>query len=468
MKKWIEDHLISNGKLISRRLNENWFISNGYEKELNLLKNTHLKLTNACKIELGLQQKCKCCDNLVFRPREYCSLTCSNKSKDRIEKIKHSWDGDVSTKRKQTMKERYGYESNFHNHKVQNKVKETLSSYGVCNVSQLDYVKKKKKNTVDNWTKEYKEKVYSKIGKWEQDHYSKELKEELSNKLTNITSINDQVFESVKSLSTVYRLVNKHRPELISSGISSGHKDILTVLDSLGIEYIVNDRKRIAPLELDILIPSLNIAFEYNGTYWHSDQKVSRDYHQLKSLKCFEIGIKLIHLYEFDGLEKNKKIVESFVKPKTSISSSNCIVKKLKESECKEFIEKNDRFGYSNSSIFFGLYYEAKLVQVITIFAKTQSEYELTRFCSCENYVVIDGFEKLLSVFINTYTPSSIVAYSNLDNGFTTIYEKFGFRRIGVTEPSYVSVNESDSQQLKEDYLKVYNSGNEFFEWTTQ
>jgi hypothetical protein len=62
MKEWIENHLMTNGKFISRRLNETWFVSNGFRKEYNILTQNHLKLIDSCKINLGLQRKCKCCD----------------------------------------------------------------------------------------------------------------------------------------------------------------------------------------------------------------------------------------------------------------------------------------------------------------------------------------------------------------------------------------------------------------------
>lgn len=35
-------------------------------------------------------------------------------------------------------------------------------------------------------------------------------------------------------------------------------------------EIIDNSRKIIAPYELDIYLPELKLAFEYDGTYWHN------------------------------------------------------------------------------------------------------------------------------------------------------------------------------------------------------
>ena len=58
---------------------------------------------------------------------------------------------------------------------------------------------------------------------------------------------------------------------------SAPHQFIESVLDSLGVEYVSNDRKTIYPLEIDILIPSLKIGFEINGVYWHSSDSKEAD-----------------------------------------------------------------------------------------------------------------------------------------------------------------------------------------------
>ena len=60
---------------------------------------------------------------------------------------------------------------------------------------------------------------------------------------------------------------------------------------------IRNDKSVLGKLELDIFIPSLNIAFEYNGVYWHCDKFVENDKQKLKLLKCRDKGIKLINVY---------------------------------------------------------------------------------------------------------------------------------------------------------------------------
>jgi len=96
------------------------------------------------------------------------------------------------------------------------------------------------------------------------------------------------------------------------------YKFILRYLESRygleTIEILQNDRSTIINphtgrfLELDIYIPQLQVAFEYNGSYWHSDDNIQLrtngkfdsavDYHNFKSDLCFDLGIRLLHISE--------------------------------------------------------------------------------------------------------------------------------------------------------------------------
>ena len=69
-------------------------------------------------------------------------------------------------------------------------------------------------------------------------------------------------------------------------------------------------RSIINPLELDIYIPDLKIAIEYNGCYYHSiEAGTSKDYHLEKSLRCRDLGIRLIHIYDFENFDTQCKLV---------------------------------------------------------------------------------------------------------------------------------------------------------------
>ncbi len=77
---------------------------------------------------------------------------------------------------------------------------------------------------------------------------------------------------------------------------SKGETDIRDILDKLGIDYIPNDRTQIINpitgwnLELDIWMPQLRKAIEFNGVYWHKDNYKD----DIKVEECSRKGIELL------------------------------------------------------------------------------------------------------------------------------------------------------------------------------
>lgn len=72
----------------------------------------------------------------------------------------------------------------------------------------------------------------------------------------------------------------------------------------------INDRTVLNGKELDIYIPDLNIAIEFNGTYWHSNKFKSKLYHQQKKLDCIKKGITLINIFEYDWIDNKNQLLE--------------------------------------------------------------------------------------------------------------------------------------------------------------
>lgn len=80
------------------------------------------------------------------------------------------------------------------------------------------------------------------------------------------------------------------------------------------IECNQTNKNIIFPYEVDIYIPSKQLAIEYDGLFWHSSQnKVPPKYHIRKSVLCKQKGIQLIHIFEDEWLYK-KDIVKKFLR----------------------------------------------------------------------------------------------------------------------------------------------------------
>jgi ribosomal protein S27E len=87
---------------------------------------------------------------------------------------------------------------------------------------------------------------------------------------------------------------------------SKGEKEVLEVVKQYTDEIVIeNDRTQIINpktgynLELDIWLPELKKAIEYNGEYWHSlEESIEKD--KEKSIQCQKKGIDLLIIEEHD------------------------------------------------------------------------------------------------------------------------------------------------------------------------
>ena len=102
--------------------------------------------------------------------------------------------------------------------------------------------------------------------------------------------------------------------------ISKPEIEVQDFVKSLGFKIITNNRKILNGKELDIYIPELNKAIEFNGTYWHYDKTNPNCkpscYHSTKSKLCKLKNISLLHLREDlwnCNKEKMKKVIHKFL-----------------------------------------------------------------------------------------------------------------------------------------------------------
>lgn len=269
----------------------------------------------------------------------------------------------------------------------------------------------------------------------------------------------------------------------ILSQTSKGEDKIYNYIIDLdpNITIIRNDRTLLDGQELDLYLPDYNVAIEFDGLYWHSeDSGKDKKYHLDKTNKCLSKGIQLIHIFE-DELELKEDIVKS--KLKSILQKSNneriyarkCIVKKIDSPAVKnKFLNLNHIQGSDSSSIQLGLYTKDtnKLVSVMTFckprvalgLKNTKYDYELSRFASDINYIVIGGFSKLLSYFKKNYEWNELVTYADRRWSKGMVYIKNGWTLDHISEPNYWYCKGLDryhrynfrKQVLKEKFPNIY------------
>jgi hypothetical protein len=73
-------------------------------------------------------------------------------------------------------------------------------------------------------------------------------------------------------------------------------------------EIRTSDRTVIQPKELDIYIPELKKAIEYNGTYFHGTKFKPADHREVKTALAAAVGIQLLHVEEVDWTEDRESL----------------------------------------------------------------------------------------------------------------------------------------------------------------
>ena len=219
-------------------------------------------------------------------------------------------------------------------------------------------------------------------------------------------------------------------------------------LDSLGINN-KKDRTVCKPQELDIYIPSHNLAIEFDGLYWHSENMgKDKHYHINKTKKCQEQGIQLIHIFEDEWIERKevcKSIISNYLnQPKPKIPGRKCTLKEVDNNYIKSFLNSNHLQGYATASINLILEYNDDIVMAMTFRPSRYNkkiQYELVRLDSKINTHIVGGTQKLWSYFLKTHNPNSIVSYCDRRWFSGHIYEKLGFNKVTVAKPGYWYTN---------------------------
>jgi hypothetical protein len=131
--------------------------------------------------------------------------------------------------------------------------------------------------------------------------------------------------------------------------ISSGHMQISEFLTTLGVEHRNNDRTMIRPYEIDIVIPSLNLAIEYCGLYWHSEKKLGTNYHLDKHLACERVGLRLITIFE-DEWKQRRHAIEDTLRHMVGHSrpgeyARKCVIREIDWKQAEVLLEAQHLLG---------------------------------------------------------------------------------------------------------------------------
>ena len=396
------------------------------------------------------------CNNNVERGTDgrwlkYCSSACRNlcilhKRKDTWLKtlgVDHpSKAADFIDKCKQTSLEKYGAEHHMQlDSTKQLRIQNSLVKYGVDHHLKSDIVKEKRTNT-----------CIDRYGMSGSPHpkVSVAVADKLADKefLTNehkTKPVHQIAKELDVCISWVYQQFSKL--SIVCNGsqfvtYSGFEEKVQQFLTENNIEFTTNSRNIIPPLEIDIFVPAANLAIECNGSYWHSElQGKDSKYHLNKTLLCNKQHIHLIHLWEHNWeskLEITKSRILSLLGKSATIYARQCKIHEITRDIAMQFLNTTHIQGYSESTIKYGLFHKDTLVAVMT-FGKSrfdkQYQYELIRYSTIKNTNIVGGASRLFSHFVKSFSPTSVISYSDKSWNRGSVYIKLGFTYAGSSAP---------------------------------
>ena len=251
-------------------------------------------------------------------------------------------------------------------------------------------------------------------------------------------------------------------PLFSSGGQSLMELELVNYIKLYCKDIKTDNRKEIYPLELDVFIPEKQLAFEFNGLYWHSELSggKSYNYHLNKTKQCMDKSIRLVHIFE-DEWRFKKKIVKNRIKnilghTKYKLGARECTIKVVDAKTKNTFLNKYHIQGEDRCEINLGLYYKNRLLSVMT-FSKLRKAlgqshkkgcYELSRYCTINNFNIMGGASKLLSYFELTFNPIMLKSYSDKRWNTGNVYKQLGFILTHESKPNYWYIDKNKQTRI--------------------
>jgi len=344
-------------------------------------------------------------------------------------------------KGKKTMVEKYGVEYPIQNEDIKNKIENTnLKRYGVKN----NFQNAKCRNNGFVKIRNNMLKINN-VLRVEDDNYILKCDKNAEHDY----SINRFLFYCRKKSNITICTICNPVKSYWNSEQENNLKKFIT--ENYNNEISVNIKLQ-SKREMDIYLPRLKLAFEFNGVYWHNELYKPINYHREKTEECEQQGIKLIQIYEDDWLYKQnivKSRILNLLGKSSKIMARKCEIKEIIDNKIvREFLDTNHLQGFVGSKIKVGLFYNDELVSLMTFgnlrnsMGQKASEgtYEMLRFCNKFNTNVIGGASRLFKYFIEHYEPKEVISYADRSWSSGDLYEKLGFELVHKTNPNYYYV----------------------------
>ena len=232
---------------------------------------------------------------------------------------------------------------------------------------------------------------------------------------------------------------------------SHAEEEICEFFENLGLT-VERQYKLPGNIEIDIVVPEIGLAVEYDGLRWHSEEfDKLKYYHYAKSDLCQKNNLKLIHIFEDEWKDKRQIVLSSLKhaagKDKaTGVGARKCKIEQISQNEASQFLEMYHLQGAARSTLRYGAFYKDELVGVMC-FKKLDetNKWELTRYCTNTSYGSIPGLaSKMFKQFVKDNEFTEVKTFLDRRWNFSVdnnLYTKMGFKLSSVERPDYRYTN---------------------------
>lgn len=228
-------------------------------------------------------------------------------------------------------------------------------------------------------------------------------------------------------------------------------------------------RQVIGPKELDIYIPSLNLAIEYCGLYWHNEDSPEprgRTYHYDKMKTCEEKGVRLITVFSDEWQDRREQVTGFLMsvlgKSERRVYARKCEIREVDKTITRKFLDDYHIQGKTTSKIAFGLYHKDELLGLTTgnIHHRQKGDdapFVLNRLVFKKGVSVVGGASKLLKHLMD-YAKNEgfkeLISWSDNRWSQGNVYKKTGFTLVEELKPDYSYVTPELIRESKQSNKK--------------
>jgi hypothetical protein len=222
------------------------------------------------------------------------------------------------------------------------------------------------------------------------------------------------------------------------------------VEDMVGADAVVrNDRSVLNGKELDVVIPSVSVAFEFDGVFWHSSDVYADDElgHVVKTKIATEAGFRLIHVWE-DTWKQQRSGVLTQVRGALGVSFANrpneiSFVEFDENDEACVFVTEHSMYDGRGCERSFGVKDGSGRIVSVVLISNVQDVPTVIGYAglSVISEHIHDFFVFIVGVLGCGLADLRVVTDNGFDNG--SVFSSAGLSVVNIVEPERMLVGQS-------------------------